>query len=224
MKIALQTAVTATLGVGVFALLLFVPAGTSNYWQGWTFIAVFALATLIPSVYLAANDPEALKRRMKVGPTEETRPVQRLVITISFLLIPAMMVTAGLDHRFGWSAVPAFVVILGDVLVAAGLVLAQWAVIQNAYAAATVTVEDAQPLVSTGLYGLVRHPLYVGASIMMVGAPLALGSLWALVILVPGFAALPVRILDEEKMLTEQLPGYDEYTRAVPYRLIPHVW
>ncbi|MCW2587707.1 MAG: putative protein-S-isoprenylcysteine methyltransferase [Mycobacterium sp.] len=226
MKIALQTAVASVLGIGAFVLLLFVPAGTLNWWQGWIFIAVFTLATLVPSVYLARRDPDALKRRMKAGPTNETRPVQRVVIAVCFLLIPGMLVIAGLDHRFGWSMVPVPVpiVILGDVLVAAGLVLAQWVVIQNSYAAATITVEREQPLVDTGLYGMVRHPLYVGALIMMVGSPLALGSLWALVVLVPGFVALAVRIVDEEQMLTEQLPGYDEYTQKVPYRLVPNVW
>jgi protein-S-isoprenylcysteine O-methyltransferase Ste14 len=223
-KIALQTAVASVLGIGAFVLLLFVPAGTLNWWQGWIFIAVFTLATLVPSVYLARRDPDALKRRMKAGPTNETRPVQRVVIAVCFLLIPGMLVIAGLDHRFGWSMVPVPIVILGDVLVAAGLVLAQWVVIQNSYAAATITVEREQPLVDTGLYGMVRHPLYVGALIMMVGSPLALGSLWALVVLVPGFVALAVRIVDEEQMLTEQLPRYDEYTQKVPYRLLPHVW
>jgi protein-S-isoprenylcysteine O-methyltransferase Ste14 len=216
--------VASVLGIGAFVLLLFVPAGTLNWWQGWTFIAVFTLATLVPSVYLARRDPDALKRRMKAGPTNETRPVQRVVIAVCFLLIPGMLVIAGLDHRFGWSMVPVPIVILGDVLVAAGLVLAQWVVIQNSYAAATITVEREQPLVDTGLYGMVRHPLYVGALIMMVGSPLALGSLWALVVLVPGFVALAVRIVDEEQMLTEQLPGYDEYTQKVPYRLVPNVW
>ncbi|MDT5391055.1 MAG: hypothetical protein QOE04_4696 [Mycobacterium sp.] len=224
MKIALQTAVASVLGIGAFVLLLFVPAGTLNWWQGWTFIAVFTLATLVPSGYLARRDPDALKRRMKAGPTNETRPVQRVVIAVCFLLIPGMLVIAGLDHRFGWSMVPVPIVIVGDVLVAAGLVLAQWVVIQNSYAAATIIVEREQPLVDAGLYGMVRHPLYVGALIMMVGSPLALGSLWALVVLVPGFVALAVRIVDEEQMLTEQLPGYDEYTQKVPYRLVPHVW
>jgi protein-S-isoprenylcysteine O-methyltransferase Ste14 len=223
-KIALQTAVASVLGIGAFVLLSFVPAGTLNWWRGWIFIAVFTLATLVPSVYLARRDPDALKRRMKAGPTNETRPVQRVVIAVCFLLIPGMLVIAGLDHRFRWSMVPVPIVILGDVLVAAGLVLAQWVVIQNSYAAATITVEREQPLVDTGLYGMVRHPLYVGALIMMVGSPLALGSLWALVVLVPGFVALAVRIVDEEQMLTEQLPRYDEYTQKVPYRLLPHVW
>ena len=224
MKLALRTAVTSILGIGVFVLLLFIPAGTVNYWQGWTFIAVFALATLLPSVYLEVKDPDALRRRMKAGPTKETRPLQRILIAFAFLLSPIMMVTAGLDHRFGWSTVPVPAVIVGDVLVAAGLVLAQWAVIQNGHAAATVTVEDEQPLVSTGLYGVVRHPLYLGAAIMMVGVPFALASLWVLLFLLPGFAVLALRILDEEKLMRQQLSGYEQYMATVRSRLVPHVW
>ena len=224
MKTAAQTAITSVLGIAAFALLLFVPAGTLNYWQGWVFVAVFVVATLVPSIYLARHDPEALKRRMKAGPTNEHRPVQRVVIALCFLLVPALMVIAGLDHRFGWSTLPVAVVVVGDVLVGAVLALSQWAVIQNGYAAATVTVEEAQPLVSTGLYGIVRHPLYVGALIMMIGAPLALASPWALTVLIPGLAALAVRIIDEEQLLTEQLPGYDEYVKKVRYRLVPGVW
>jgi protein-S-isoprenylcysteine O-methyltransferase Ste14 len=135
-----------------------------------------------------------------------------------------MMMIAGLDHRFGWSSVPVAVVIIGDLLVAAGLVLAQWAVIQNGYAAATITVEDEQPLVSTGLYGLVRHPLYLGALIMMVGSPFALASLWALPLLLPGFVVLAVRILDEEKLMRQELSGYAQYMAEVHHRLVPYVW
>jgi len=223
-KLALQTAVTSVLGIGVFVLLLFVPAGTLNYWQGWTFIVVFGLSTLVPGVYLGVTNPKALQRRMKAGPTNETRPVQRVVIAISFLLTPVMMVTAGLDHRFGWSTVPVPAVLVGDLLVAAGLVLAQWAVIQNGYAAATITVEKEQPLVSTGLYGVVRHPLYLGALIMMIGSPFALASLWALPVLLPGLAVLAVRILDEEKLMRQELTGYEQYMAKVHDRLVPYVW
>lgn len=185
---------------------------------------MFALATLIPSVYLGVANPDALRRRMKAGPTNETRPVQRIVIAISFLLTPIMMVTAGLDHRFGWSPVPVPAVLVGDLLVGAGLVLAQWAVLQNGYAAATIAVENEQPLVSTGLYGVVRHPLYLGALIMMAGSPLALASLWALLVLPPGLALLAVRILDEEKMMHDELGGYDQYVATVHHRLVPYVW
>jgi protein-S-isoprenylcysteine O-methyltransferase Ste14 len=216
--------VSAALGLVAFGLMLFLPAGTFHYWQAWVFLAVFALSTWIPSVYLMRTNPAALERRMRAGPLAETRLLQRIVITVLFICFLAMFVVSALDHRFGWSSVPATVSLVGDVLVAIGLGVAMLVVIQNAYAAANVTVEGDQKLASTGLYGLVRHPMYTGNVILMVGTPLALGSYWGLVFVIPGLAALALRIRDEEKLLEQDLSGYREYTRQVHYRLVPYVW
>lgn len=224
MKLTGRTVVSSVLGFVVLGLLLFLPAGTFRYWQAWVFIAVTAVATLIPSIYLLKTNPAALRRRMHAGPAAETRPVQKFAVTGAFVSMAAMMVISALDHRFGWSQVPVAVVLLGDVLVVVGLVIAQLVVVQNGYAAATITVESGQTLVSTGLYGLVRHPMYFGSVIMMIGMPLALDSYWGLAAIVPGVVVLALRILDEEKMLTQELAGYREYTRMVRYRLVPHVW
>ena len=119
---------------------------------------------------------------------------------------------------------PTAVVVVGNVLVLAGLAVAELVVVQNNYAAATITVEKDQPVVSTGLYGLVRHPMYVGALIMIVGMPLALGSYWGLLAMIPGVLIFVARITDEEKALRQDLAGYDEYTEKVHYRLVPGVW
>lgn len=224
MRLAAQTILSMLFGVVFFAAALFLPAGTFDYWQAWVFIAVFMVSTLVPSAYLARTDPATLQRRMHAGPVAETRPVQRLAISATVLSVVAVLVVSALDHRFGWSRVPLAVVVAGNVLVAAGLILAQWVVFQNRYAAATITVEAGQPLVSTGLYGVVRHPMYLGALVMLIGTPPALDSYWGTVVLVPGLLTLALRIVDEEKMLTAELDGYREYTRRVPYRLIPHVW
>ena len=224
MKLALQTLASAVAGLVFFGVLLFVPAGTVNYWQAWVFIAVFIAATMLPSIYLAVNDPEALRRRMHAGPTAETRPVQRLIFCAIYVLVAALLVVSALDHRFGWTTVPLWLVVVGDVLVVVGLVLAQWVVIQNSYAAATIRVEEGQRLATTGLYGLVRHPMYAGALIMMLGTPLALDSYWGLAVVIPAAAVLGIRILDEERMLTDELDGYREYRQRVRYRLIPNVW
>ncbi|MGA5539654.1 methyltransferase family protein [Mycolicibacterium nivoides] len=224
MKVGPQAAVSSVIGLTVFVALVFAPAGTFGYWRGWAFIAVFSAFSLLPSIYLALHDPAALRRRMQAGPTAETRPVQKFASAMAFLLLAVMIVTSALDHRFGWSAVPAVVSVLGNVLVATGLGVAMLVVIQNSYAAANVRVEAGQAVVSTGLYGLVRHPMYTGNVIMMVGVPLALGSYWALLLIIPGMALLAVRIVDEETMLHTELDGYDEYTRKVRYRLVPYVW
>lgn len=224
MKIAVQTLASALFGLAFFAALLFWPAGTLDYWQAWVFIAVFMVSTMVPSLYLAVKDPAALQRRMKAGPMAESRVAQKLIITATIAAVIAVLVVSALDHRFGWSNVPTPIVIVGDILVAVGLGIAQLVVIQNSYAAATITVEADQKVVDTGLYGLVRHPMYVGTLIMMIGTPLALDSYWGLAAIVLALPVLAARITDEEQMLREELDGYDEYTHKVHYRLVPGVW
>lgn len=224
MKLLAQLAVSVPIGLVAFGLMVFLPAGTFDYWQGWAFIAVFAIATLLPSIYLAVRNPEALRRRMQAGPGAETRTAQKIISVVAFGSLAAMIVVSALDFRFGWSTVPAAVSLLGDALVALGLGIAMLVTIQNGYAAANVTVESGQQLTTTGLYGLVRHPMYFGNVIMMVGLPLALGSYWGLLFVLLGLIVLALRIGDEEQLLTEELAGYREYAAKVHYRLVPGVW
>jgi protein-S-isoprenylcysteine O-methyltransferase Ste14 len=224
MKTLVKGAVSAALGLVAFGLMLFLPAGTFHYWQAWVFLAVFAFYTWIPSVYLVRKNPAALERRMHAGPLAETRTLQQIVSTVVFICFPAMLVVSALDHRFGWSPVPTTVTVVGDILVAVGLGVAMLVVAQNGYAAANITIESGQTLVTTGLYGLVRHPMYSGSVIMMVGVPLALDSYWGLVFVIPALVALALRIRDEEELLLQQLSGYREYEQQVHYRLVPFVW
>jgi protein-S-isoprenylcysteine O-methyltransferase Ste14 len=208
----------------VLGLMVFFPAGTFKYWQAWVFLAVVVLSTWIRSIYLLRTNPVALQRRMRGGPTAETRMAQKVIIAGFYLSLAAMVVVSALDHRFGWSPVPTAICLVGAVLVAVGLEVIALVIIQNNYAAATVQVEAGQAVVSTGLYGLVRHPMYTGNVIMMVGIPLALGSYWGLVFVVPGLIVLASRIRDEEKLLQKELDGYREYTQKVHYRLVPCMW
>jgi protein-S-isoprenylcysteine O-methyltransferase Ste14 len=208
----------------VFGSMLFFPAGTFNYWQAWVFLAVVAVSAWTPTIYLLHTDPVALQRRMRGGPTMETRMAQKVVIAGLYLSLAAMVVISALDHRFGWSPVPTAICLVGDVLVAVGLGVSAVVVIQNSYAAATVRVKEGQKVVSTGLYGLVRHPMYTGNVIMMIGIPLALGSYWGLIFVAPGVIVLAWRIRDEEKLLQKELDGYREYTQKVRYRLVPSMW
>ncbi|WP_319435780.1 isoprenylcysteine carboxylmethyltransferase family protein [Mycobacterium sp. RTGN5] len=224
MNTSLRIVISSVVGIAAFAVLLFVPAGTVNYWQGWAFLAVFSAASFGPTLYLARLDPATLERRMQAGVKAETRPVQKVVIAGTFLVFAAILVVPALDYRFGWSQVPAWLSIVGDVMVATGLGLTMLVVYQNRYAAANITVEDGQPLVSTGLYGIVRHPMYFGNVILTVGMALALGSYWALLLVPVGTLLMAVRILDEEKMLTAELDGYRQYTQKVRYRLVPLIW
>lgn len=224
MSSALRSAISSVLGLIGFGLMLFVPAGTLHYWQAWVFLGIFMAVSLVPSLYLNRIDPAAVERRMNAGPKAETRPVQKAVMVGILVSFAALLVVSGLDHRFGWSHVPAWVSVIGDVMVAVGLGGAMLVVFQNRYAAATITVEEGQPLASTGLYAVVRHPMYSASVVMMVGMALALASYWALLVVALGVMLLIVRILDEEAMLREQLAGYQNYVREVRFRLVPFVW
>ncbi|OBF84390.1 hypothetical protein A5791_24795 [Mycobacterium sp. 852002-51163_SCH5372311] len=223
-KTTLQAVGYGFVAVVVFGVLLFWPAGTFHYWQAWAFLAVYAVAAVAASIYGGIANPAVAQRRMRGGPAAETRAAQKLAVTALFAAFASFLIVSALDHRFGWSAVPAAVSIFGDVLVAVGLAVGTLTVVQNNYAAANITVEADQPVISTGLYGVVRHPMYFSLVIVMVGIPLALGSYWALAGLAVGLLALALRIEDEEKMLEDELAGYREYQQKVRSRLVPFVW
>jgi protein-S-isoprenylcysteine O-methyltransferase Ste14 len=224
MKTGIKFAASSLIGLVVLGCLLFYPARTFDYWQAWVFIGVFAAGTIVPSLYLARTDPAALQRRMHGGPLAEARTVQKFIIIGAFGGLFAMMALSAYDHRVGWSRVPAAVSVLGDVLIVLGLVAGMLVVVQNSYAAATVRVEEGQTVASSGLYGLVRHPMYAANVVLMVGIPLALGSYWGLLLIIPAQLVLVLRILDEEKLLTQELGGYRDYKQRVRYRLLPYVW
>jgi len=208
----------------VLLIVLFLLAGTVNYWQAWVFVAVIAVSQTAGVVYWALTSPTVLNRRMSSGPIAETRTSQKFIISGVWLSFAALVVFGAFDHRMGWSRVPAAVSLIGDALVAIGIGVTMLVVIQNTYAAATVRVEEGQTVVSRGVYRFVRHPMYVGNVIMMVGIPLALGSYWGVLLVIPGTLVLIYRIVDEEKLLTKELTGYREYTQQVRYRLVPYMW
>ncbi|OBK45124.1 isoprenylcysteine carboxylmethyltransferase family protein [Mycobacterium sp. 1081908.1] len=224
MKTIPKMLVFAVIEFVVFGAMLFFPAGTFNYWQAWVFLVVVGISAWIPAVYLLRMNPAALEARMRGGPAAEGRMAQRVIIAGLYASLAAMVVVSALDHRFGWSPVPTAVCVVGDVLVAIGLGVVAMVIIQNSYASATVQVQADQKVVSSGLYGMVRHPMYTGNVIMMVGIPLALGSYWGLIFVVPGLLVLAWRIGDEEKLLQKELDGYREYTQKVRYRLVPSMW
>ncbi|MED5814925.1 isoprenylcysteine carboxylmethyltransferase family protein [Mycolicibacterium sp. 050232] len=224
MGIELRVAIQSVLGLVALGALLFLPAGTFNYWQAWAFLAVYAGLSMYFTVYLLRKDKAIVERRMRVGQKAETRPVQKGVVAVIAVLSVATPVFCGFDHRFGWSPVPTVISLVGFAMFVVGLGITMFVIIQNNYASANITVESEQKLVSTGLYGLVRHPMYMGALLMVAGMPLALGSWWALAVLVPVLILYAFRIQDEEKLLRQQLAGYGEYTQRVHYRLVPLVW
>jgi protein-S-isoprenylcysteine O-methyltransferase Ste14 len=224
MKTAIQAVGASLIGFVLFSLLLFLPAGTFDYWQAWVFIATFAISTTVLTIYLLLTNPAVLEGRMHAGPAAESRTAQKFASSVLFIVIAAVMAFSAFDHRFGWSAVPTVITLVGDALVIIGLGIGSLVVLQNGYASANIKVEVDQKVISTGLYGLVRHPMYFGSLIFMVGIPLALDSYWGLLGIIPVAAVFAFRILDEEKMLRAELSGYRAYTGQVKYRLVPHVW
>lgn len=199
--------------------LLLVPAGTLRYWQGWTYVAVFAICSGAYTVYLAL-----LKRRTEAGISHEKEFTQKVVMTLLYAACIVLVILPPLDVRFGWSSVPWQASILGDALVAFSFYVFYLVSKVNTYAAANVRVEAGQKVISSGVYAFVRHPMYFAALFLLAGTPVALGSWWTLLLsplLVP---ILVARILNEESLLARDLPGYVEYMRKVRYRLLPGVW
>ena len=201
--------------------LIFLSAWTFNYWQAWTFLAVFMISISAIFLYLAKYDPHLLARRVKTSEKEQNQKVIRLLVNLAF---SAAIVVSALDHRFAWSAMPSPVVFVGDAVVLLGLLIIFFVFRENTFTAQTVEVEAGQKVISTGPYAVVRHPMYVGGLIFMLGIPLALGSWCGLLAIVLFAPALSWRILDEEKLLAKDLPGYAEYRQRVKYRLVPFVW
>ncbi|MBP2455956.1 methyltransferase family protein [Mycolicibacterium lutetiense] len=221
MKSMLKMLLTGSLIMAALWLLLFAPAGTLHYWQAWLFFGVLVLASWIASIYLLRTDPAMLQRRM---PASESRPVQKALIWGVYTCWIALVVVSSLDHRFGWSHVPVLISVLGYALVVGGIVGAALVFAQNSHAATTIRVEENQPLISTGIYGIVRHPMYTANTLLYFGTPLALGSYWGLIFAIPAPVIFALRIHDEETLLQEELAGYHSYMTKVPHRLVPLVW
>jgi protein-S-isoprenylcysteine O-methyltransferase Ste14 len=219
-----QATVRGILGSLYFVILIFGSAGTFHYWQGWLFLAVFATVTMAFTIYLALFNRPLLERRLKAGPSYENEPSQKLIVSLIFLLFFALIILPSVDHRFGWSAVPATVTVLGNAFVVFSFYAIFRVVQANSFAASNIRVESGQTVIDTGPYSKVRHPMYAATLWLIIGIPLALGSWWWTLLIIPFLPVLAWRLLDEERILRRDLPGYIEYTQRVRYRLIPHVW
>ena len=208
----------------VMAALLFLTAGTIRYWQAWVYLAVFFGASFLVTLYLAKNDPALLKRRLRGGPWAEKEHTQKIIMAFTSIGFLALIVAPALDFRFGWSSVPLPVVAAGNALVAIGYGIIFLVYKENTFTSATIEVAKDQRVISTGPYALVRHPMYAGGLLYLLGTPLALGSWWGLA---PFAATLPFliwRLVDEEAFLARNLPGYAEYRNKVRFRLMPGIW
>ena len=221
MKLLLNALIKFLIGLLLVALLIFLPAGTLAYPGGLLFLCLLFVPMLIMGIVMLARARDLLAKRLDA---KEKQAAQKGVQSLAGLVFIAGFVLAGLDFRFGWSQVPLPVVIAASVIFLVGYGIYAEVMRENAYLSRTVKVEEGQTVISTGLYGIVRHPMYLASVLMFLSIPLVMGSWYALI----PFAFYPllmvVRILDEEKLLTAELSGYEEYKRKVKYRLIPFIW
>ena len=210
--------------VAILGILLFLPGWSFNYWQAWIFLAVFSLSVFLITLYFLRKDPKLIQSRVKAGPAAEQQKSQKIIQVLASIFFILPFITASIDHRLGWSKIPGWLVLLGDILVALGLYFVFLVFKENTFTSATIEVADQQRVISTGPYAVIRHPMYAGAFIMLLGVPMALGSWWAFIFVFLLFAAIVWRLLEEEKFLSKNLPGYTDYRQKVRYRLIPFIW
>jgi protein-S-isoprenylcysteine O-methyltransferase Ste14 len=206
------------------ALVLFGSAGTIRYGQAWAYLAVFAGGALLVTRYLEVNDPALLERRAAGGPAAENEPAQRIIMLFASTAFIAALAVPALDHRFRWSNVPLAAAVTGDVLTALCFYVTFLVFRENTFASATIEIARDHTVISTGPYAVVRHPMYAGGLLVFIGTPLALGSAWGMLTLAVALPALVFRLLDEERFLRQQLPGYAAYCARVRWRLVPGVF
>lgn len=221
MKLLINGLIKFLCGLGMVGLLIFLPAGTIAYANGWLLIGLLFLPMLIAGFVMFFKAPDFLAKRLDA---KEKQATQKGVLAFSGLMFIAGFVVAGLDFRFGWSQVPQAVVLIAAALFLVAYALYAEVMRENAYLSRTIKVEAGQKVVDTGLYGVVRHPMYMATVLLFLMMPLILGSWYALIVFAFYPAIIIVRLKDEEALLTKELPGYAEYKQKVKYRIIPFVW
>ena len=221
MKLLIEALTKFTCGLLLVGLLIFLPAGTFCYTYGWLLIGLLFTPMLIAGFVMLAKSPDFLAKRLDV---REKQGTQKGVVALAGLMFIAGFVVAGLDFRFGWSTVPTWVIIAASVLFLVAYALYAEVMRENAYLSRTIKVEEGQTVVDTGLYGVVRHPMYAVTILLFLMIPLVLGSWYALIVFAFYPAIIIVRLKDEEELLTKELPGYCQYKQKVKYRIIPFIW
>ena len=221
MKLLLEALTKFFWGLLLVGLLIFLPAGTLNYPFGWLLMGLLFGPMLVAGFVMLCKSPDFLKKRLDA---KEKQTTQKGVVALSGLMFVAGFVVAGLDHRFGWSKMPVAVTVIASVLFLLAYGLYAEVMRENAYLSRTIRVEEGQTVVDTGLYGIVRHPMYMTTIMLFLMMPLVLGSWYALIVFAFYPAIIIVRLKDEEELLTRELPGYAEYKQKVKYRIIPFLW
>ena len=221
MKLLANALIKFTCGLLMVALLIFLPAGTLRFMNGWLLIGLLFVPMLIAGFVMYFKNPAFLEKRLDV---KEKQATQKGVIAFSGLMFVGGFVVAGLDYRFGWSMVSKSILVAASVLFLLSYALYAEVMRENAYLSRTIKVEEGQTVVDTGLYGIVRHPMYMATILLCLMIPVVLGSWYALIVFAFYPAIIIVRLKDEEELLTRELPGYEAYKKKVKYRILPFVW
>ena len=220
-KLFFQAIFKFVFGLILIALLLFLPAGTIHYWNGWLLICILFIPMFFAGIVMMLRNPELLKKRLNV---KESEGEQKTVIALSGIMFLAAFVVAGLNYRFGWLVMPRWAVIVAAVIFLAAYLMYAEVLRENAYLSRTVEVQEHQKVIDTGLYGIVRHPMYSATVVLFLSMGLVLGSPISFVILLFYLPIIAKRIRNEEEVLTRGLEGYREYKEKVKYKLIPFIW
>jgi len=207
----------------VIGAALFGAAGTLDYWQAWLFLVVVAVSC-VPVTLLMAGNAKLTENRARYGTRAEKRSIQKIIVLCLEVAATATYLVPALDRRFGWSNLPLWLSMAGDLLILAGMWMVYCVFKANSFGSATIEIADDQRVISTGPYAIVRHPMYAGASVYLAGASLALGSYWGLIPAILTTLCFVWRLFDEEGFLAQNLPGYREYCAGVRWRLIPGVF
>jgi protein-S-isoprenylcysteine O-methyltransferase Ste14 len=221
MKLFLEAIIKFILGVVLVGLLVFLPAGTFNYLGGWILMGILFIPMFIAGIIMMVKNPKLLASRLNA---KEKEKKQDLVVKLSGLMFIAGFVVAGLDYRFKWLELPIYVNIIGTVIFILSYILYAVVLKQNTFLSRTIEVVDAQYVIDTGLYSIVRHPMYTATIFLFLAMPLVLGSLLSFVIFMLYPIIIVLRIKNEEMVLSRELVGYKEYLTKVKYRLIPYIW
>ena len=220
-KLLFQALTKFVFGLLLVGLLLFLPAGTFAYWQAWLFIGILFVPMFIAGIVLIVRQPELLRKRLDA---KEQQQEQKWVVALSGLMFIAVFVVAGLSLRFGWYMLPDWAVFVATVVFLAAYALYAEVMRENVWLSRTIEVQENQQVVSTGLYGIVRHPMYSATLLLFLSMPLVLASPWSFAIMLLYIPIIALRIRNEEQVLERELKGYTEYKQRVKYKLIPFIW
>lgn len=220
-KLFFEAVIKFILGVVIVALLLFLPANTINYWNGWLLIGLLFIPMFLAGIIMMVKSPNLLKSRLNA---KETEGEQRQVVVLSGLMFLLGFILAGLNYRYRWIVLPNFIVIIGIIIFLISYLIYAEVLRENAFLSRTIEIQKEQKVIDTGLYSVVRHPMYTATIFLFLSMPLILGSLISFIIFLVYPFIIIKRLKNEEQLLEKELKGYKEYKNKVKYKLIPFVW